>query len=154
VAVQLFVLLGLLYAGPQILHLHSPDDRGDVERPNKMILDTMIFNTFVFFQIFNEFNSRVVTNKLNVFEGLHKNWIFGSIVIFTIILQALIVQFGRAFIDTVPLDYDQWLICVGLAFSSLPVGFIGRLIPVEKWFVPKKEASEKTPLLGKEEAAY
>jgi len=145
---QLFVLLGMLYAGPAILDLEYPDDLTDVIHPNKMTIDTMIFNTFVFFQIFNEFNSRVVTNKLNVFEGLHKNFIFMGIIVFTIITQVIVVEFGGGFTDTVGLDWPQWVICISLGFASLPIGFLGRLIPVELFITQRKKNEESTPLLG------
>lgn len=149
---QLFVLLGLLYAGPQVLNLPVPDDI-DVGEENdaKRAIDTIIFNTFVFCQLFNEFNARVVTQKLNVFAGVHKNPIFGGVMILTAVLQVLLVQFGGSFVETFPLTPLQWAICVGLGFGSLPIGFIGRLIPIERLadrFFPKK-ANERTPLLDK-----
>jgi len=36
--------------------------------------DTMVFNTFVFAQIFNSVNSRQLDCKLNIFEGIFSNW--------------------------------------------------------------------------------
>jgi Ca2+-transporting ATPase len=149
---QLLVLLGLLYAGPELLNLPVPDGLDvDSDDPNKRAIDTIIFNTFVFCQLFNEFNARVVTQKLNVFKGIHTNPIFLGVIVFTAILQFLLVQFGGSFVETYPLDAMQWGICVALGFGSLPVGFIGRLIPIEKIvarFFPKK-ANERTPLLAK-----
>jgi len=42
-------------------------------------LNTMVFNTFVWMQIFNELNNRRLDNKFNIFEGMFKNYWFLSI---------------------------------------------------------------------------
>jgi magnesium-transporting ATPase (P-type) len=154
--IQLTILLGLLYAGPDILNLPVPDDHSgdmDHDHPNKQTLDTIIFNTFVFLQLFNEFNARVVIGKkLNVFSGIFTNPIFAGVMVLTAVLQVILVQFGGAFVETVPLDITHWGICVGLGFLSLPVGFLGRLIDIEYLvdrYYGRGEITEKAPLLAK-----
>ena len=37
---------------------------------------TMIFNTFVFYSLFNQINSRVINNNLNIFHIILDNWMF------------------------------------------------------------------------------
>ena len=37
---------------------------------------TIIFNVFVFMTLFNEVNGRKIHDEYNVFEGLHRNYIF------------------------------------------------------------------------------
>jgi Ca2+-transporting ATPase len=143
---QLFLLLGLLYAGPELLHLPYQDD--DSDDPNKLTLDTMVFNTFVFLQIFNEFNARLVTNSLNPFKGVFKNFIFVGIIIVTAILQALIVEFGGSFIETTHLTAAQWGICLLLGLLSIPLGFIQRLIPVDNISFFSAPSEETKPLLS------
>lgn len=62
---QLAVTLVLNFAqGPGFLDY--PDD----ERRS------IVFNTFVWMQISNEFNNRRLDNKFNIFTGLHRNWFF------------------------------------------------------------------------------
>ncbi|KAF9420076.1 hypothetical protein BGZ94_009223 [Podila epigama] len=92
-------------------------------------LDTMVFNTFVFLQIFNEINSRRLDNRLNVFSGITKNMYFISIFFIMVAMQAIIVQLGGEAFKTEPLRGDQWAICVFLGLLSLPVGVVIRLIP-------------------------
>ena len=55
---------------------------------------TFIFNTFVIFQLVNEFNSRFLDNTLNIFKGLHKNYMFILIWFLTLAVQAIMVEFG------------------------------------------------------------
>ncbi|KAG6384623.1 hypothetical protein SASPL_155550 [Salvia splendens] len=48
--------------------------------PNSdLILNTIIFNTFVFCQLFNELNSREM-EKINVLQGILNNHVFASVV--------------------------------------------------------------------------
>jgi len=152
-AFEVVILLTMLYAGPSLLHLpYSVVDSLSETPRNKFILDTMIFNTFVCLQLFNEFNARSVTEtKLNAFAGVFTNPIFVIIFVITAILQFFIIQFGGGVLETHPLDTWQWLVCVLLGFLAVPFGFINRLIPV-RWFAfrePKEE--ERQPLLGKKD---
>ncbi|KAF9115112.1 hypothetical protein BGW39_003140, partial [Mortierella sp. 14UC] len=94
-------------------------------------LDTMVFNTFVFLQIFNEVNCRRLDNHLNIFAGIQRNNYFIVIFIIMVVFQIIIVQFGGAAFDTEKLGGIQWLICLLLGLLSIPVGVIIRLIPEE-----------------------
>lgn len=48
---------------------------------------TIVFNTFVLMQLFNELNARKIHGERNVFEGVFKNPIFCSIVLGTFVIQ-------------------------------------------------------------------
>jgi magnesium-transporting ATPase (P-type) len=63
-------------------------------------LTTIVFNTFVFCQIFNEINARSIGDDFNVFKGLYKNPLFVAIIIFTVLAQYAMVQFGGDFVGT------------------------------------------------------
>ena len=93
---------------------------------------TVVFNTFVLCQVFNEINARRIGNEMNVFKGLSDNPLFGSILLFTCVAQYLLVTFGGDFVRTVPLNYEQWVKCILLGALSLPVGGLMRLIPVRE----------------------
>lgn len=63
-----------------------------------MISSTMccFFFPFYVIQIFNEFNSRSITNSWNIVKGL-KNPMFLGVIVFTVLTQFLIVQEGGSF---------------------------------------------------------
>ena len=73
---------------------------------------TIIFNTFVFCQVFNELNARSITNNFNIFDGLQKNLLFVAIIMFTVFAQFFIVELGGEFVRTVPLNSAQWYKCI------------------------------------------
>jgi len=102
---------------------------------------TMIFNTFVFAQVFNEFNSRKVNRSYNVYSNLFKNYIFVVIIFITVLVQFLVVQFTGLFTKCEPLNFNQWMLSVTLGFLSLPWATFVRLVvtpclPLEFWEIP------------------
>eukprot|EP00249_Psilotum_nudum_P020710 c27815_g1_i1 orf=255-3401(+) len=128
---QLVILWALQYRGKEVLHLTGPNALG--------ILDTVIFNSFVFCQVFNEINSREI-EKLNVFKHTLSNSVFIAVILFTTMFQVVIVEFLGKLANTVPLSKEQWLISVLIGFCSLFVAFIVKLIPVpsKPFFLSRK----------------
>ncbi|KAG2196901.1 hypothetical protein INT47_005125 [Mucor saturninus] len=119
---QIIINLVAIYLGPRIFHLG--DSTYDQE-----VLRTMVFNIFVFLQVFNEINCRRIDNTINVFKDMFDNWIFLAIQVVVVVGQYLIVTFGGIAFKTVPLTGEQWLITVLIGSLSIPVGTIIRLIP-------------------------
>jgi magnesium-transporting ATPase (P-type) len=93
---------------------------------------TIIFNAFVFCQIFNEFNARSIGDDWRVFTGLHKNPIFMGVIIVTIALQIFIVEVGGLFTKTSSLSVMQWVVSAAIGFIALPLGVLMRLIPAKE----------------------
>merc|ERR1711871_113839 len=92
---------------------------------------TIIFNAFVYCQIFNEFNARSIGDDIGAaFRGLHKNAMFAGVIIFTVALQLFMTQVSGNFTRTTALTFDDWLWSVILAASVIPMGVVMRLIPV------------------------
>jgi len=80
---------------------------------------TIMFNTFVFMQVFNEINSRKLgKNELNMFKGFFNNFLFIGIIIGTIMIQITLVQYGGVPIRTAPLTWKQHCLCIGISLFS------------------------------------
>jgi len=126
---KLTAIFVLYFAGGPILGY-------DLTDPNKQLeLDTVIFNAFVWMQIFNIFNNRRLDNKLNVLEGIHRNPYFIGIVILIIGLQVMIIFVGgRAFaIKPGGIDGTQWAISIVVGFVCIPWAIAIRYFP-DPWF--------------------
>ncbi|KAM7206544.1 cation transporting ATPase [Naviculisporaceae sp. PSN 640] len=119
---QLAVGLTLHFAGP------SSFLRGYEQIEQR----TLVFNAFVFMQIFKLVNSRRIDNKLNIFEGLSRNRLFMLMMGTMVLGQVLIIEFGAQAFDVVPLNGVQWGISIVLGFLSIPVGLLIRLFP-DSW---------------------
>lgn len=92
--------------------------------------NTIIFNTFIFCQVFNEYNARSIFDEWNAFKNIQHNPIFILITLITIGFQIILVNFGGDFLKTTPLSIEQWLITVALGAISLPMGIFMRLFPI------------------------
>ncbi|KAB8078497.1 calcium ion P-type ATPase [Aspergillus leporis] len=95
-------------------------------------MQTVVFNTFVFMQIFNQYNCRRVDNRLNIMEGILSNRWFIFIQLIIISGQVLIIFLGGKAFSVQPLDQaTQWAVSVLLGALAVPVAVIIRLIPDE-----------------------
>lgn len=115
---QITILLILQFKGQSIFNV------------TKEVKDTLIFNTFVLCQVFNEFNARRL-QAFNIFEGIHKNPLFVGIVAITIVLQIMMVEFLKKFAKTERLTALQWSVCLIIAAFTWPIGSLVKLIPVK-----------------------
>ena len=120
---QVLVLLLLLYSDDYLSMSWSQTEHY-----------TVIFNSFVFMQLFNEVNSRKVNREWNVLQAMFDNWMFPAIVLGTVFVQFLMVQFLGSFASTTPLNGAEWALCIGLGAGCLPMGIIQRLVQVDYEF--------------------
>ncbi|KAI5002331.1 hypothetical protein ZWY2020_026981 [Hordeum vulgare] len=116
---QLVVLGALLFRGDSLLHMN-----GDGQ-----LLNTFVFNTFVFCQVFNEVNSREM-EKINVFSGMFSSWVFSAVVGATVGFQVILVELLGTFAGTVHLNGRLWLLSVLIGSVSLIIGAVLKCIPV------------------------
>ena len=94
----------------------------------------LVFNAFVWMQIFNQYNSRRLDNKLNIFVGIHRNYFFIGIQFIICACQIIIIFFGGNAFKVVPLDGPQWAISLIIGIISILVGAGLRFIP-DPWVV-------------------
>lgn len=124
---QATFLVVMLFAGKQIFGFeydeNTPFFLEDVNGQNvateKTRHYTIIFNTFVFMQVFNEINSRKLgAFEYNVFKGFFNNALFTSVIIVTIIVQVALVQYGGKPVRACPLTYTEHGICLAIGMLS------------------------------------
>jgi len=121
---QLVVTLVLYFAGAQILNY----DTSDLSRQRQ--LQTLVFNTFTWMQIFNALNNRRLDNRFNVFEGIQRNLFFIGIFLIMVGGQVLIIFVGTWNVfQAEHQNGEQWGIALVLGAISLPIGVVIRLIP-------------------------
>ncbi|KAJ9658045.1 plasma membrane calcium [Coniosporium apollinis] len=114
---QLVVTFVLYFAGPKFLNYPTAE------------LNSVIFNTFVWMQIFNEFNNRRLDNKLNIFQGMHKNYFFIVVNCFMVGAQVAIAFIGGRAFSIVRINGVQWAICILVASLCLPWAVVIRFFP-------------------------
>ncbi|XP_018425630.1 PREDICTED: plasma membrane calcium-transporting ATPase 3 isoform X4 [Nanorana parkeri] len=124
---QLVIIFTLLFAGEIIFDIDSGRNAPLHSPPSEHY--TIIFNTFVMMQLFNEINARKIHGERNVFDGIFANPIFCSIVLGTFGVQILIVQFGGKPFSCSPLNAQQWLWCLFVGVGELVWGQLIATVP-------------------------
>ncbi|XP_075997569.1 plasma membrane calcium-transporting ATPase 2 isoform X7 [Genypterus blacodes] len=127
---QLVIIFTLLFVGEQIFDIDSGRNAPLHSPPSEHY--TIIFNTFVMMQLFNEINARKIHGERNVFDGIFRNPIFCSIVFGTFAVQIFIVQFGGKPFSCQPLDLEKWMWCVFLGLGELVWGQVIASVPNSK----------------------
>ncbi|KAH9054210.1 calcium-translocating P-type ATPase [Lactarius vividus] len=143
---QIITALFLHFLGSRILGFHHTDDP-TLQKRHDDIVQTLVFNVFVFAQVFNSFNCRRLDRKLSVFEGMSKNRYFMAITTIEVAVQVLICFIGGAAFGVTRIGAREWCISVSLGFVSLPLGALIRLIPNE----PCERVFKKLKLLPEPE---
>ncbi|MCJ1354506.1 MAG: hypothetical protein MMC33_004495 [Icmadophila ericetorum] len=147
---QLVVTLILYFGGTTILSYQTTREQNQ--------LQSLIFNVFVWMQIFNQYNCRRLDNSLNIFEGILRNYYFIGIQIIIIGGQFLIMFKGGAAFNIHNLNGAQWGYSIVLGALSIPIAIVIRLIPDELFerLVPSFLTRDPTPsvLISDEEEHY
>ncbi|KAF4538867.1 Calcium-translocating P-type ATPAse [Lasiodiplodia theobromae] len=118
---QLGVTLILHFGGPRFL------DYPDAE------LRSVVFNCFVWMQIFNMYNNRRLDNRFNIFAGVHRNYFFILINCIMIGCQIAIAFIGGKAFSIVRINGAQWAISIVVAALCLPWAVLVRIFP-DAWF--------------------
>mmetsp|Transcript_24048 Transcript_24048/g.60400 ORF Transcript_24048/g.60400 Transcript_24048/m.60400 type:complete len:1187 (+) Transcript_24048:108-3668(+) len=94
---------------------------------------TIVFNSFVLMQIFNEINTRKLHGEMNQFKGaLYNDW-FLYVMIGTLCSQVVLIQvpgINTAF-GCSGLDGPQWALCILIGMAELLVHYVCALLPYE-----------------------
>lgn len=124
-------------------------DGSPVYAPFKVHTDsrhlTVVFNLFVFFQIFNMIASRKINDEVNIFEGVFQNTMFMVVWIIIVAGQFFMVQFGgRSMkVHLNGLTGTQWIITVCIALVTFIWNFVLKKCIPDSW----------APVMGEEDEA-
>ncbi|XP_062921288.1 plasma membrane calcium-transporting ATPase 1-like isoform X2 [Mobula hypostoma] len=127
---QLTIIFTLLFAGEKFFDIDSGRNAPLHSPPTEHY--TIVFNTFVMMQLFNEINARKIHGERNVFEAIFRNPIFCSIVVGTFLIQIVIVEFGGKPFSCSGLTLDQWLWCIFIGIGELLWGQVIASIPTSR----------------------
>ncbi|KAL0733707.1 hypothetical protein Bca4012_009917 [Brassica carinata] len=93
---------------------------GLVGSDSTLVLNTLIFNSFVFCQVFNEISSREM-EEIDVFKGILDNYVFVVVIGITVFFQIIIIEFLGTFASTTPLTFVQWFFSIFVGFLGMPI---------------------------------
>ncbi|KAF4046637.1 Plasma membrane calcium transporter ATPase C terminal [Phytophthora infestans] len=126
-AYQLILLLVIVFTDDPTVHM------------------TIVFNTFVWAQLFNELNCRKIHDEINIFTGITKNRVFLYVCVLQVAMQYVMVQHTGDWFKCKPLSVGQWFACIGMGFVSMPLGLVLRSISMKNapsWMALCREVDE------------
>ncbi|XP_067166881.1 plasma membrane calcium-transporting ATPase 4 isoform X7 [Apteryx mantelli] len=124
---QLTIIFTLLFAGEKFFDIDSGRNVPLHSPPTEHY--TIVFNTFVMMQLFNEINARKIHGERNVFESIYRNPIFCTVVLGTFAAQIIIVEFGGKPFSCSGLTLSQWFWCVFIGVGELLWGQLICTVP-------------------------
>ena len=94
---------------------------------------TIVFNVFVVYTLFNQFNCRVIDDSLNIMVRIGNNLFFPIITFGELVLQIILIEFGSdAFKCTERgITGMQWLICIGFSAITFILSVIIKFLPLD-----------------------
>ncbi|XP_054795895.1 calcium-transporting ATPase 2, plasma membrane-type-like isoform X1 [Prosopis cineraria] len=118
---QVLVIWILQARGKWLFGMKGPD--------SDVLLNTLIFNSFVFCQVFNEISSREM-EEIDVFKGILDNHVFLGVISVTVLFQIIIVEYLGTYANTTPLAPIYWLFSVSIGYLGMPIAAHLKKIPV------------------------
>ncbi|XP_073416860.1 plasma membrane calcium-transporting ATPase 4 isoform X1 [Dendrobates tinctorius] len=127
---QLTIIFTLLFAGETFFDIDSGRNAPLHSPPSEHY--TIVFNTFVMMQLFNEINARKIHGERNVFENIFRNPIFCAVVVGTFAAQIVIVEFGGKPFSCSGLTLSQWFWCIFIGLGELLWGQLICTVPTSR----------------------
>ncbi|XP_068516498.1 plasma membrane calcium-transporting ATPase 4 isoform X8 [Anas acuta] len=127
---QLTIIFTLLFVGEKLFDIDSGRNAPLHSPPTEHY--TIVFNTFVMMQLFNEINARKIHGERNVFEAIYRNPIFCTVVLGTFAAQIIIVEFGGKPFSCSGLTLSQWFWCIFIGVGELLWGQLICTIPTSR----------------------
>lgn len=92
---------------------------------------SIVFNLFVFMQIFNMICSRKIADQINIFEGIFSNPAFLVVWTIIVVFQIICVQFFGRFmqVHNNGLTGTQWLYCLLISLVTFPINLLLKYVP-------------------------
>jgi magnesium-transporting ATPase (P-type) len=94
------------------------------------IHSTIVFNVFIWLQVFNVFNARLLQNHLWPFSGLSNSHMLLGVMVVIAGVQIFAVEVAGSFMQTTRLGWKHWVVSVAFGSLELPYGVLVRLLPV------------------------
>ena len=117
---------------------------------------TFIFNVFVFYTLFNQFNCRIIDDSYNFLARINKGFMFCLVTFGEMLFQFLIVQYGSGVFHCVKggLSFTQWTLCIIFSSTTFLFSAIIKMIPIDKYidyYLASNEDKDKfqpIPIIG------
>jgi len=115
----------------------EPERDTDGNPTSRLVLNTIMFYSFILMNLFNMLNCRVHDSEdLNIFKDILSNPLFLLIIIFEFVVTNLMVRGGAASLPssifgTAEITNGQAIVCWVFGALSLVVNFVAKQLPLD-----------------------
>ena len=111
-----------------MLLLQAFDVMGANALKGEFAFSSVLFTTYIFMQVFNLFNARVIKPGVSIFEKITQSKSFIGVLLSIVIVQVLITTFGGTFFHTQALPLYMWAKIIAVGLGTLVLSAIFRMI--------------------------
>ncbi|EFN50910.1 hypothetical protein CHLNCDRAFT_59377 [Chlorella variabilis] len=138
------------------------DDYHDYKEDAQKETNSMVFNTFIWCQMFNMINARKIGNELNVFAGIFSSHVFWAVWVVCVIFQAragagkgasrafIIMFFLGGIFKVERLSGLEWAVSILIGLGSFPLSLLTKLV---SRMLPARKVAAHKQLTATERAA-
>jgi len=132
------IMMVIMFAGKSVFNLTYTNATQTIDKDDfglgaaKMTHFTLIWNTFIFMQVFNLINCRDVSaNGMNGFSGIYKNFMTCLIILIIVAVQffSCFTFLGRIFFEAHITGGREWFVTIVAASAVLAANSLLKLLP-------------------------
>lgn len=147
IAYQIIILMVILFLPESTLGLdHVCEDNNvsaeDCEEYKIVYRCSLLYNVFIWLQLFNEFNCRRIDNELNMFANIIHCPAFIIVWFSCVALHVVLFEFAGVVLDTTTVTGVEWAWAIGIGAVSLILGLLLRFIPCGDRIILKPKAKK------------
>ena len=111
----------------------------EAKADDQEVTNSVVFNSFIFMQVFNEINSRKIRDEYNLLEGFFHSYVFMAIISITVGLQIIIMFFLGGIFSVNRQTWEEWVVAIAIGAGSTVLSLLTRFI--SRTLFPAKEES-------------
>lgn len=108
-------------------------------------LATIVFTSFVLLQVSNQIMARQLNHEVNILKSIFRNRLFLIVQGIIVVVQILVVEFGFEFFQILPMNINEWIICIIAGLSNIGYTLFIRIILYfnKMWRIKKRKKRTK-----------
>ena len=109
-----------------IKHAHE-----EYEHAN-LAINSLVFNVFIFMELFNFINARKINDELNIFKGIFDSYIFFAVLFFILVFQVIIMEALGSFFKVQGQTWEEWLFAIAVGIIGWPLALVTKILTPSK----------------------
>lgn len=97
-----------------------------------LAINSLVFNVFIFMELFNFINARKINDELNIFKGIFDSYIFFAVLFFILVFQVIIMEALGSFFKVQGQTWEEWLFAIAVGIIGWPLALVTKILTPSK----------------------